>query len=59
MKYQVTANNIEMGVFEADSEDEVLDVYARDACYQDFQDLLDRVPGSSRADVDIVEMADE
>ena len=43
-------------VYEASSEQEALDFYARDAGYADFADLLRRVPGASVDDLKVTEI---
>lgn len=42
-----------LGDFVANGPGEALDAYARDAGYDDFADLLDRVPDSSRDDITV------
>jgi hypothetical protein len=43
-KYSIEAGEIMMGVWEATTPDEALDLYAQDAGYRDYADLLVRVP---------------
>jgi hypothetical protein len=43
-KYSIEAGEIMMGVWEATAPDEALDLYAKDAGYLNYADLLDRVP---------------
>jgi hypothetical protein len=53
MYARVIANGTDMGVYEGDDEDAVLDAYARDAGYADYADLLDSVPDASPEDVEL------
>lgn len=57
MQAQVIANGTPMGVYHGDGKRDVLDAYARDAGYEDFADLLERVPDASREDVDVLRIA--
>lgn len=46
MKRMVIANGTPMGTYCGEDREAVLDNYARDAGYKDYDDLLERVPGS-------------
>lgn len=52
--YKVLVNGVLMGYYLAESVEDAFDVYARDAGYEDFADLLARLPGSSRDEIDVI-----
>jgi len=45
-----------LGDYTVENEDQALDAFARDAGCSNYADMLDRVPGSSRDDVKVVEV---
>jgi hypothetical protein len=45
------------GTYEATSKRKARDVFARDGGYEDYEDLLDQIPGSEQAEV-IVKQVD-
>lgn len=53
--FQVTANGTDMGTYQGEDEDGALDAYAQDAGYDDYDDLIEQVPGASREDVTVTE----
>jgi len=55
--FEIAANGNLMGEYTGADEDDALDAYARDAGYNDFADLLANVPGSSREEVEVFEIA--
>ena len=54
--FAIAANGNFMGEYTGDDENAAVDAYARDAGYADFSDLLGRVEGSSRSELDIFEI---
>jgi hypothetical protein len=46
-----STQGVDFGIYDADDEQQALDLYAQDAGYADFADLIERVPGSSRDDL--------
>jgi hypothetical protein len=55
--YRILANGTDMGAYEGSDPEAALDAYAQDAGYTNYDDLLARVPGSSREEAEIVEEA--
>lgn len=56
MNYTVYSNGLFMGMYPGQNYDEALDNFARDAGYKNYDDLLERVPGSTRDEVKIDEI---
>lgn len=54
--FQISANGTDMGEYVGATEQEALDAYASDAGYENFADLLERVPGATRDEVSIIEL---
>ena len=54
--YEITANDVVMGEYTGISAEAALDAYARDAGYENFDGLLENVPGSAREEVDVREI---
>ena len=54
--FKISASGAVMGEYKGASEREAIDAFARDAGYDDFTDLLNRVPGSSRNDIRSLEI---
>lgn len=54
--YKITnrISGADLGEYEADTEDHALDLMAQEAGYDDYADLLDRVPGSTREELAII-----
>lgn len=50
-RFQITANGMDMGMYEAPDEDAALDAYAQDAGYSDYADMTGRLPGAASDDV--------
>ena len=56
MKFKVFANGLNMGIFEAESEDAALEAYAQEAGYQSFADMEERLDSEKADDYEIVEV---
>ena len=54
--FEIVANGNLMGEYKGHDENAAIDAYARDAGYDDFSDLLGRVEGSSRSELDVFEI---
>lgn len=54
--FEIAANGNLMGEYKGHDENAAIDAYARDAGYDDFSDLLGRVEGSSRSELDVFEI---
>ncbi len=54
--FEIAANGNLMGEYVGENADEAIDAYAREAGYEDFADLLSRVPGSTRCELDVFEI---
>ena len=54
--FAIAANGNFMGEYTGDDENAAVDAYASDAGYADFSDLLGRVEGSSRSELDLFEI---
>lgn len=57
--FEIAANGNLMGEYKGDTADAAIDAYASDAGYDDFADLLARVEGSSRDELDVFEIDTE
>lgn len=57
--YQITnrISGADLGEYDGETVEQALDAMARDAGYDDYADLLDRVPGSDRDELKIEEVA--
>ena len=53
-KFNIYANNFDMGVFEAEDVDAALEAYAQEAGYQSFADMNEQL--GSDAEYDVVEV---
>ncbi|MGA1869372.1 MAG: hypothetical protein ACMUJM_12600 [bacterium] len=47
MRFTVYAYGLYVGTYEGQSKEEALDIYAQDAGYKDYADLLARIPGGT------------
>jgi hypothetical protein len=54
--FEIAANSNLMGEYKGADADAAIDSYARDAGYEDFADLLGRVEGSSRGELEVFEI---
>lgn len=54
--FEIAANGVLMGEYKGRDENAAIDAFARDAGYDDFSDLLGRVEGSSRSELDVFEI---
>jgi len=54
--FQISANGNLMGEYSGETEQDAIDAYASDAGYEDFADLLDRVPGATREEIEAFEI---
>ena len=45
-KYEIIINGMIMGIYEGETEDEALDNLAKDAGYEDSQDMINSYPDS-------------
>ena len=54
--FEITASDVLMGEYKGHDENAAIDAFARDAGYDDYSDLLDRVPGSSRSELYVFEI---
>ena len=54
--FEIAANSNLMGEYKGADADAAIDSYARDAGYDDFADLLGRVEGSSRGELEVFEI---
>lgn len=54
--YEITANDVVMGEYKGATPTAALDSYARDSGYENFADLLESVPGSTREELDVCEI---
>ena len=52
--YKIYANGFNMGVFQAEDEDDALEAYAQEAGYESFADMNEQL--ESKADYEIVEV---
>lgn len=55
--FEIAANGNLMGEYSGENAEAAIDAYAREAGYEDFADLLSRVPGSTREELDVFEIA--
>jgi|JI9StandDraft_1071089.scaffolds.fasta_scaffold970973_1 hypothetical protein len=54
--FQISANGTDMGKYTGETEQDALDSYASDAGYENFADLLERVPGATREEIEVFEI---
>ena len=54
--FLISANGTDMGEYAGATEQDAIDAYASDAGYENFADLLRRVPGATREEVSAVEI---
>ena len=54
--FQISANGNLMGEYAGETEQDAIDAYASDAGYENFADLLERVPGATREEVEVFEI---
>ena len=54
--FQIYANGNLIGAYAGEDEQDALDAYASDAGYEDFADLLERVPGATIEEVKVFEI---
>lgn len=57
--FEIVANGNLFGEYEGENADAAIDAYAREAGYEDFADLLRRVPGSTREELEVFEIDTE
>lgn len=54
--FQISANGTDMGEYTGETEQDALDAFASDAGYENFADLLERVPDATLDEVEVFEI---